>query len=289
MQKAIIIFNKSAGSGNNSIREVEKTLEKEGYSSTVCERNDEQFPKILEQEWDLLVVAGGDGTVKRSALKVLDKNFPIAVWPVGTSNNIAHAFGVTKESFNLKEENLKSFQLGRLQASSKRFQFFESAGIGLISRMMEEMEKKKKEMGKQEKLQEPLQVLQKMLEEQKEYEVQLQLDNEVVKGKFLGVEILNTPQIGPRLFLAPDVKPDDGFFDVVLIQKEQSKEIKEYLSARLEGKDLTLDLPSYKVESVKIIGSGLPIHSDDDLFFSEEEQEIEISFEENRVKIFSGT
>lgn len=285
MQKAIIVYNESAGSGNNSIREVMEALERKDYSLRICKKSDEHFPDILEQEWDLVVVAGGDGTVKKSALKTLGRNLPVAIWPIGSANNIASTFAITKSMVHIDKGIHIYLNVGVFQSRTDRDQFLESAGVGLMSRMMEEMEKQKGEVGKQEKIKGSLKVLKKIVSEQKEYDLQLELDDQVISGRFLGVEVMNTPYMGPKLFLAPQAKAGDGIFEVVLFRKEHAKLMVEYLEDKINGVHGVLDLPVYRSSTVKISGKGLPMHSDDDLYYSEEEQEYQIFFGEKDIII----
>jgi diacylglycerol kinase (ATP) len=50
--------------------------------------------KALEKKTDLIVVAGGDGTITQILTKLPDRSTPVAVLPLGTANNIARSLGV---------------------------------------------------------------------------------------------------------------------------------------------------------------------------------------------------
>ena len=55
------------------------------YQST----KDQSYKSALRERWDLIVVAGGDGTVAKVARRLRYRKAPIIVLPVGTANNIA--------------------------------------------------------------------------------------------------------------------------------------------------------------------------------------------------------
>ena len=50
--------------------------------------------QALEKKTDLLVIAGGDGTITEITTKLPDRSTPVAVLPLGTANNIARSLGV---------------------------------------------------------------------------------------------------------------------------------------------------------------------------------------------------
>ena len=60
---------------------------------------------------------------------------------------------------------------------------------------------------------------------------------------FLLVEVLNIRSIGPNLVFAPDASPSDGYFDVILAQECHREELLTYLGHRSEGRDTRLALP----------------------------------------------
>jgi diacylglycerol kinase family enzyme len=54
-------------------------------------------PRVLETgEW--IVVAGGDGSVRKIALQLIGSGKPLVVLPLGTANNIARSLGLLASS-----------------------------------------------------------------------------------------------------------------------------------------------------------------------------------------------
>jgi len=61
---------------------------------TVRERStDEDWEELLPDPGDLLVAAGGDGTVRKVALAASEHRVPFAVLPIETANNVAKTLG----------------------------------------------------------------------------------------------------------------------------------------------------------------------------------------------------
>ena len=52
------------------------------------------YRQTLRKRWDLVIVAGGDGTVARVARRLRNRDIPLAILPIGTANNIARALGL---------------------------------------------------------------------------------------------------------------------------------------------------------------------------------------------------
>jgi diacylglycerol kinase (ATP) len=50
--------------------------------------------QALDKKTDLIVIAGGDGTITEVTTKLPDRSIPVAVLPLGTANNIARSLGV---------------------------------------------------------------------------------------------------------------------------------------------------------------------------------------------------
>ncbi|MGB8072885.1 MAG: acylglycerol kinase family protein, partial [Pseudolabrys sp.] len=55
---------------------------------------DDNFEEAFEKKADLLVVAGGDGTIAEVLTRLPDRAMPVALLPLGTANNIARSLGI---------------------------------------------------------------------------------------------------------------------------------------------------------------------------------------------------
>jgi diacylglycerol kinase (ATP) len=54
----------------------------------------DDIEQALKKKTDLIVIAGGDGTITEVITKLSDRSIPVAVLPLGTANNIARSIGV---------------------------------------------------------------------------------------------------------------------------------------------------------------------------------------------------
>jgi diacylglycerol kinase family enzyme len=123
--------------------------------------------------------------------------------------------------------------------------FIESVGIGLLAQFMGEMrmrEKKKNSRDRltpEERLARALKYLRSLAKDYAEFRCELLLDDQIVSGHVLFLEVANMGLIGPNLNLIPNVDPYDGAFEVVWVGTDQRKEWRDYLKHLQDGVELT--------------------------------------------------
>ncbi len=125
MKKIILFYNPQSGSGNFSAS-IDKFLAQfqPKYEVTISRLMNidllNYFNKIDKNSYDIIVVAGGDGTVNSVVNAMLKNNIdiPLAIIPSGTVNDFASYFKMTanfKELFEIIENNqIKRVDLGKV-------------------------------------------------------------------------------------------------------------------------------------------------------------------------------
>ena len=93
MRQAHIIYNPEAGNKELTKEKLMALIEAEGFKCGYSSTKEEDGITISD-DTEFLIVAGGDGTVRKVAMKLLKgkwkgKNLPIALLPIGIANNIA--------------------------------------------------------------------------------------------------------------------------------------------------------------------------------------------------------
>lgn len=285
--KAILVYNEEAGFKGTSQEEVKEALEREGFTTSSFSLQDEQFARLKQQECDLVVAVGGDGTVKAVALQLAGSKLPMGIWPEGTANNIANSYGISKEtSFrSVISQSLQQLKAGEVSLKGDTYSFMESAGVGMLACMMHEMIHRVVYTNEQEKLNKSILLLLEYLRNKKEYQLDIRLDGESLSGSYLAVEVLNVRYTGPKLLLASQRKPGSKRFDVVLISRSQAELLEAYFSDRLAGLQRPPQLLVYPAEKISLRGSGLDFHVDDTLFQLKEETVITIQPAEQETLI----
>src|SRR5438128_10331540 len=94
--RVTLIHNPTAGDESFSATELTALIEQAGHKVSY-QSSKKDFKSALKKPGDLVAVAGGDGTVRKVAIQLLERNLiPIAVLPCGTANNIARSLGLTE-------------------------------------------------------------------------------------------------------------------------------------------------------------------------------------------------
>jgi len=280
MKVAKVLHNPNAGDGDNSDKDLIAALEAEGYRCSYLSTKEKgwekrDWDKIESEGIDFVVVAGGDGTVRKLAgelleRKLIEKKLPIALLPFGTANNIARTLGIAGGAEEIikswKQHELKKYDVGRIDGIKKHNFFIESYGYGVFPRLMKEMRKLDKSLfeNPEQKIKTALQLLYEIILNYKTKLCKLNVDGEDYTGKFLLVEIMNTSSIGPNLHLAPFADPGDEVFEVVLIAEGQRDEFAKYVKGKLAGKKEDPFFTVLKAKKLQIYWEGTALHVDDE-------------------------
>jgi diacylglycerol kinase family enzyme len=295
MKVAKVLHNPGAGEGDNTDKELIAAIEAEGYKCSYLSTKKKGWEKkdwerLESKEVDFVVVAGGDGTVRRLAhelldRKLIDKKLPIALLPLGTANNIAKTLGIKGEPEEIirgwREHQIKKYDVGRIEGIKKHKFFIESFGYGVFPRLMKEMKKLDKSEfdSPEQKIRTALQLLYQVIQNYKPKLCRLKIDDKDYTGKFLLVEIMNTSSIGPNLHLAPFADPGDGFFEVILITDNQREEFLSYVKGKLEGRNESPFFTALKAKKLQIYWEGTALHADDEHILLDEAADVKIDLQ----------
>src|SRR5204863_388454 len=93
-RRAILIHNDKAGDKRHEREALVDLLERAGYSVSYFPAKHCDLGEVLGHPAEIIVSAGGDGTVARVVREARSDGPPIAVLPLGTANNIATSLGI---------------------------------------------------------------------------------------------------------------------------------------------------------------------------------------------------
>ena len=130
-----LFHNEDAGDGS-SVEEIRALLERHGHHLVQVVDEEWSAEQILDKHADLVVAAGGDGTVATAARVLAGRKLPLAILPMGTANNIAKSLCCEGPLAPLIEgwahAEPQSLDLGIARGDWGERIFFESVGAGLI-------------------------------------------------------------------------------------------------------------------------------------------------------------
>jgi diacylglycerol kinase (ATP) len=167
--------------------------------------------------------------------------------------------------------------IGVAQGPWGRRYFVEGFGVGLFAHtvpLVDSSPELEKIKAPKDKVVFALQKLKNRLDHSPVVSLEATLDGEDVSGDYVMFEALNIPYVGPNLFLAPDSKPGDGQFDLVMVGEAERERLGQYLLHWQENKARLAVLPSRQGRELHIEWTGFRVHLDDE-FWPEDESEAE--------------
>ena len=287
MKLAKLLHNPGAGDENHTREELIQQIKSKGFHTIYHSSKERDFLRKIEDEVDFIIVAGGDGTIRKVVKKLLerrllDKNYPIALLPMGTANNISKTLGIKISHHDIikswAKPEIKKIDVGKIYNFAAASFFIEGMGFGVFPRLIKEMVNVAEILvdTPEKNIRYALLKLQQIAASYKARYCHIVIDGNSYSGKYLLVEVLNMTSIGPNLVLAPDSDPGDGFLEVVLIAESQKNELDEYIKHKLDGTAGKFSLPTIRAKSVVLRWGGHMLHVDDQLIMLEEDTIIKI-------------
>ncbi len=292
-----LLHNPGAGDESHEKEDLMNAIQHEGYQ---CRYTSTKSKKLsISSDVDFVVVAGGDGTVRKITKEllernVLDKQVPIALIPLGTANNIAKTLGIKGSAKEIiqqwKYSKPVKYDVGRVFNVEKAPFFLESFGYGLFPYLMQKMKKLDESLvdTPDKKIQNALRQLHEIIESYDAKYCSLKIDGIDYSGTYLLAEMMNIKSIGPNLMLASDADPGDGMFEVVLIKEEHRSKLAYHIYQRIKGIETSYSFESVKAKKIKISWDGTHVHADDKVVKLEKSALVEIEIREGLLRFLIG-
>lgn len=220
-EKIFLIINKFAGhqEGAKAVDSVIPYLKKRNrlveYSFTDhAGHATELAKKAVQEDFQLVVAVGGDGTVNEVAQGLIGSNVPMGIIPMGSGNGLARELGI---SMNMKKSagtlvDGRNLQLDVCKLNNQRFLC--TSGIGFDAMIAEKMSKASSRGF--------LKYVQLVIQESisfKPVPVKMKIDGLPIQEQIFLVTFANATQFGNNAFIAPGASMTDGLIDVVVVKK----------------------------------------------------------------------
>ena len=273
MKKVHLLHNPTAGDKEFARNELLSLIKSEGFECSYASVKQEKWDEF-SIDTDFLVIAGGDGTVRRIAKALmkrprLDKQYPLALLPHGTANNIACTLNIDGKVKDIvkswHKSVLKKFDIGKIYGIGENVFFLEGFGCGIFPRLIKVMEKIDTEAGSiEEKIKTARSVLYDIVLTYEAQNCKIVADGITHSGKYIMVEVMNTSSIGPNLELAKSADPGDGELDIVMIPESHQKKFEAFLLNKINGEEEDYVFTTIKAKNVEILWEGKDVHVDDE-------------------------
>jgi diacylglycerol kinase (ATP) len=246
-----VLWNPTAGRKggiptNRSSREMLlELLHRHGLGDELIEPGSEQEAAeaardAVDRGYDVVVAAGGDGTMGLAGRQLIGARTALGILPLGSVMNIPRMLGVPRDLDEaariLADGHVRSIDVGQV---GDRI-FYEAAYVGMHAAVSRELPMVDKgDYG----------AISRSIEAAIHYqpsEMRIELDGDrTIETEALLIAVANGPYMGPGLTIAPDASLDDGLFDVRVFANYTKAELTRYLTSiafgrrAYEGRSLT--------------------------------------------------
>jgi diacylglycerol kinase (ATP) len=229
-----LIHNDKAGNARHSREKLVTLLEGAGYAVTYLRYKHDDWQKALDRPAELVVAAGGDGTVAKIAAQARPSGPPLAILPLGTANNLAKALGFDRPFEELvmgwSAQRTRPFHLIEATGPWGRNRLAEGIGFAAVEQAIEDLPET---VAAEDACRH---MADAMIRTPPEH-LELRLDDETIEQGFALLEVSTVPLIGPNLRLAAAADPTQRKFAVVFVgdHPDEREALARWIAAPPDG------------------------------------------------------
>lgn len=228
-----LVANSAAGDGKRDRDYWLNLLQGAGIRNPeCCDLSDQRWMSRV-QPADVVMVAGGDGSVNRGAQLCLEKQATLAVLPSGTANDFARNLALPDDPEQLCEliANGKCVQVDVAEYGEKLFLNVAHIGLGSVS-ASESRGTVKKLLGRFSYGVELL----RRLGEKRGFHANIRCDEAFIQGRWLSIAVANGAFFGGGSEM-PETAADDGQLHIVVVKPRPIPQLLiTFIMVRITGK-----------------------------------------------------
>lgn len=245
----------SGGRGKLRIPDfIDKYLDKEKFSpnfvfSEYVGHAGELADEASTKNFDVIIAAGGDGTINEVATKVLKHNKILGILPLGSGNGLARFLNISK-NLRYALSIINNFKIDEIDtAEFNKKCFFNLAGMGFDAHLSSVFSKDKKRG-----LSGYIKLGFKEVFNYKAQTYNLNIDGTEYTRKAFAISIANSSQYGNDVYIAPNASVKDGLLDICIIKPFPIIKLPVLGYVMLRGKAESSDMIEIiKGKNIKII------------------------------------
>ena len=236
--RALLVHNPTAGIKGHDKDSIIDALHLADINVDYVSTKDGNLKRALKCACDLVVAAGGDGTIGYVFTHLADRSIPIGIVPLGSANNVARSLGIAGTPAELAEQwragHTHSFHLVEVTyGKDKKELCAEAFGIGLMAALIKRRAKGKKADGADD-ICRGRRALSEVAAEAKPLDLEVNIDGKPWKSDLISVDVLNIPFTGPALPLAHNADPGDTLLDVIGFESDKRDKLIEWINSPQE-------------------------------------------------------
>jgi diacylglycerol kinase (ATP) len=253
-----VIWNASAGSkggiSTNSITEeqIRDLMARTNLGGELCPTESEDDARRLTREaadegYDLVVAAGGDGTIGTVASELLGRQTALGIFPLGSVMNVPRSLGLPRD-LDGAAEALRTGEVRAIDVGEARERvFYEAGSVGMNAAMFREAQRF--DDGDWLSILRTVWVGMRY----RPARMAIHLDEGVIRTRALMVTVANGPYTGVALNVAPDARLDDGRFDVVVYRRFSKWQLlRHFASIAFGRRRYTPELELHRSATVRV-------------------------------------
>ncbi len=198
------------------------------YETTEQDPGKGQTEQAVKDGADVVLAAGGDGTVRAVAEGLRDSGVPIALLPSGTGNLLARNLNLSLANLDesvatafggaVREIDLGVTEVRRPDGSRDSYVFLVMAGLGLDAKMIANTDP---ELKRRVGWLAYVQAIVRSLKGDNNLRIRFQIDGQPPRALRINtIMIGNCGLLPANILLLPEAVVDDGLFDIVALRPE---------------------------------------------------------------------
>ncbi|MCG9892452.1 MAG: YegS/Rv2252/BmrU family lipid kinase [Thermosynechococcaceae cyanobacterium MS004] len=268
-----LIVNPNSGPVENPelVAELADALHTQGIQAEICTTTPEEDGEGLaaaaaQAGADLVIVAGGDGTIEAVSRGLVHTKTVLGIIPLGTRNNIAASLNIPTNVTHAIQTLLSGKQAQFDMGKANDHYFMEVVGVGLEASLFPCGEEVKEGIKKNY-----LTALKSFLSGVKTFlqfrphRLVLRFDGrQMYRLRTLQVNVCNSPRYGVEFALTPEAKMNDGKLDVIYIDNPSKLDHLRHFFGAMQGEQFPHErLKTYQASKIEIRSyPALEVHAD---------------------------
>ena len=268
-----LIINPNSGPADKPdlLTKIVDVLKNQGLEAELCTTTPDEDGEGLAAEAakagaELVIVAGGDGTIEAVARGLMHTQTVLGIIPLGTRNNIAASLDIPSDLSQAIQTIIEG-ERGRFDMGKANNHYFvEVVGVGLEATLFPCGDEVKEGIKKNywAAFKSVFSGIQTFLQF-KQHRLVLRFDDKRMhRLRTLQVNICNSPRYGVQFALAPDAKMNDGKLDVVYIDNPSKWDHLRHFFKAMRGERLPHErLNMHRAAKIEIRSRPpLEVHAD---------------------------
>jgi YegS/Rv2252/BmrU family lipid kinase len=240
-----LLFNPAAGRGRTR-RFVESAAARLRERGATVEMTPSRSPAHLtelaaaasREEYDRVVVCGGDGTLHLAVREFDLVRGTLGLIPLGSGDDFARVLGIPRDAVRAADVVIDGVERRVDVATANDRRYLGVAGVGFDSEVARQAQTVKVLRGSLVYLYAILRVLPRF----RPHRIHLEIDNQGREDEVMFAVVANSSQYGAGIRIAPDALVDDELLDYCLVHRCSRVKLLKTLPQAYTGKHVTSDV-----------------------------------------------